>query len=38
VQACERQADREPSLVISRGHVSWPMLGLIALTRQKQLA
>jgi hypothetical protein len=38
VQACECQADREPSLVVGRGHVSWLMLGLIALTRQKQLA
>jgi hypothetical protein len=37
VQACERRANREPSLVVSRGHVSWSMLGLIALTRQKQL-
>jgi hypothetical protein len=38
VQARERQANREPSLVIGRGHISWSMLGLIALTRQKQLA
>ncbi len=38
VQAREHQADREPSLVIGRGHVSWLMLSLIALTRQKQLA
>ena len=38
VQARECQADREPSLVIGRGHISWSMLGLIALTRQKQLA
>jgi hypothetical protein len=38
VQARERQADGEPSLVIGRGHISWTMLSLIALTRQKQLA
>ncbi len=38
VQACKRQADGEPSLVVGRGHVSWTMLSLIALTRQKQLA
>jgi hypothetical protein len=38
VQARERQADGEPSLVVRRGHVSWTMLSLIALTRQKQLA
>jgi hypothetical protein len=38
VQARKRLADKEPSLVIGRGHVSWSMLGLIALTRQKQLA
>jgi hypothetical protein len=38
VQAHERRADGEPSLVIGRGHVSWTILSLIALTRQKQLA
>ncbi len=38
VQARECQANREPSLVVSRGHASWLMLSLIALTRQKQLA
>jgi hypothetical protein len=38
VRARERQANRGPSLVVGRGHVSWSMLGLIALTRQKQLA
>ncbi len=38
VQARECQADREPSLVIGRGQVSGLMLGLIAPTRQKQLA
>jgi hypothetical protein len=38
VRAHERRANGEPSLVISRGHVSWTMLSLIALTRQKQLA
>jgi hypothetical protein len=38
VRALKRRADGEPSLVIGRGHVSWRMLSLIALTRQKQLA
>ncbi len=38
VRARERQADREPNLVVGRGHVSWTMLSLIALARQKQLA
>jgi hypothetical protein len=38
VRARERRADREPSLVVGRGHISWSLLGLIALTRQKQLA
>jgi hypothetical protein len=38
VRAHERQADGEPSLVVGRGHVSWTILSLIALTRQKQLA
>ncbi len=38
VRARERRADGEPRLVIGRGHVSWTMLSLIALTRQKQLA
>jgi hypothetical protein len=38
VQARKRQANGEPSLVVGRGHISWSMLGLIALTRQKQLA
>jgi hypothetical protein len=38
VQVRKCQANREPSLVIGRGHVSWSMLSLIALTRQKQLA
>jgi hypothetical protein len=33
----ERQADREPSLVVDIGQVSWLMMGLLALTRQKQL-
>ena len=37
VQAQECWADREPSLLVSRSHVSWLMLGLIALTRQKKL-
>jgi hypothetical protein len=34
----KRQADGEPSLVVGRGHISWTMLSLMALTRQKQLA
>ncbi len=38
VRARERRADREPSLVVGRGHISWTMLSLMALTRQKQLA
>ncbi len=38
VQAHERQANRETSLVIGIGHISWSMVGLLALTRQKQLA
>ena len=38
VRAHEHRANREPSLVVGWGHVSWSMLGLIALTRQKQLA
>jgi hypothetical protein len=38
VGAHERQANRELSLVVSICHVSWSMMGLLALTRQKQLA
>ncbi len=38
VRVCNRRADGELSLVVSRGHVSCTMLSLIALTRQKQLA
>ncbi len=38
VRARERQADGEPSLVVNRGHISWTMLRLMALKRQKQLA
>ncbi len=38
VQGREHQADEEPSLVVGRGHISWTMLSLMALTRQKQLA
>ncbi len=38
VRARERRADGKPSLVVGRGHISWTMLSLIALTRQKQLA
>jgi hypothetical protein len=37
VQACKRRANKKPSLVVGRGHISWTMLSLIALTRQKQL-
>jgi hypothetical protein len=38
VQARKRRANGEPSLVVGRDHVSWMMLSLIALTREKQLA
>jgi hypothetical protein len=38
VQARDHQSNGEPTLVVGRGHVSWTMLSLIALTRQKQLA
>ncbi len=38
VQARECRADGEPSLVVGRGRISWTMLSLMALTRQKQLA
>jgi hypothetical protein len=38
VCACECQANRETSLDVGRGHISWSMVGLLALTRQKQLA
>ena len=38
VRARERKADGEPSLVVGRGHISWTMLSLITLARQKQLA
>jgi hypothetical protein len=38
VRAHERQADREASLIFGRGHINWLMVGLLALTRQKQLA
>jgi hypothetical protein len=38
VQARERRVDGEPSQVIGRGHISWTMLSLMAVTRQKQLA
>jgi hypothetical protein len=36
--ACERRADREASLIVGVGQVSWLMVGLLALIRQKQLA
>jgi hypothetical protein len=38
VRAGKRRADGEPSLVVRKGHASWTILSLIALTRQKQLA
>jgi hypothetical protein len=38
LRARECQANRKTSLVIDRGHISWLMVGLLALTRQKQLA
>jgi hypothetical protein len=37
LRAQECQADRETSLVVGRGHISWLTVGLLALTRQKQL-
>ncbi len=37
VRAHKRRANRDTSLVIGRGHISWLMIGLLALTRQKQL-
>jgi hypothetical protein len=38
VCARERQADREPILIVGIGNVSWSIMGLLALTRQKRLA
>jgi hypothetical protein len=38
VRVREHQANGEPSLVVGIGHVSWTVLSLIALTRQKQLS
>ncbi len=38
VQGHKHQANREPSLIVSVCHVSWSIMGLLALTRQKQLA
>ncbi len=38
VRAHEHQGNRETSLVVSVGHISWSMVDLLALTRQKQLA
>ncbi len=37
VCAHKRQANRETSLVVGRCRISWSMVGLLALTRQKQL-
>ncbi len=37
VRACECRADEKPSLILGRGHISWMILSLIALTKQKQL-
>jgi hypothetical protein len=36
VRAHKRRADGKPSLVVGRGHVTWTIFSLIALTRQKQ--
>ncbi len=38
VRARKRRADRGTSLDVGRGCISWLMVGLLALTRQKQLA
>ncbi len=38
VRACKCRANREPSLIAGVGHISWLMMSLLALTRQKQLA
>jgi hypothetical protein len=38
VHARERRANKEPSLIVGRGRISLLMMGLLALTRQKQLA
>jgi hypothetical protein len=38
VRARECPTDGEPSRVVGRGHISWTMLILMALTRKKQLA
>jgi hypothetical protein len=38
VPARERQANRETSLILGVDHLSWSTVGLLALTRQKQLA
>jgi hypothetical protein len=38
VHACKHRANWKPSLIVSVGHLSWSMVGLLALTRQKQLA
>jgi hypothetical protein len=37
VRRRERRAGGEPSLVIGRGHISWTIFSLMALTRQNQL-
>ncbi len=37
VRMPKRRANREPNLIVVRGHVSWLMLSLLALSRQKQL-
>ncbi len=37
VCAYERQANRESSLIVGRGHICWLMVSLLALSRQKQL-
>ncbi len=38
VCARNHRADTDPSLIVSIGHISWLMVGLLALTTQKQLA
>jgi hypothetical protein len=38
VHVRKRQAKREPSLVVGKGHISWMMVSLLTLAKQKQLA
>jgi hypothetical protein len=38
VRVRERRAQREPSLIVGKGCISWLVVSLLALTRQKHLA